>query len=105
MSSVAAPPESTRAAPGLPSLGNGKGNIATPIVSEDGNMESKSMGGSSSQDKLPLHEDIMQLARLGEIGPIQNLFEEGKYTANYEDEEGITSLHVGDVQHLETGPF
>ena len=46
------------------------------------------------EDKLPLHEDIMQLARLGEIGPIQKLFEEGKYTIDYRDEEGITPLHV-----------
>ena len=47
-----------------------------------------------SKDKLPLHEDIMQLARLGEIGPVQKLFKEGKYTAKYKDGEGITPLHV-----------
>ena len=46
------------------------------------------------EEKLPLHEDIMQLARLGEIGPIKRLFEEGKYSATYEDKEGITPLHV-----------
>ena len=47
-----------------------------------------------STAKLPLHEDIMQLARLGEVGPIQTLFDEGKYDAKYADEEGITPLHV-----------
>ena len=31
------------------------------------------------EKKLRLHEDIMQLARLGEIGPIKTLFDEGKY--------------------------
>ncbi|KAL8728018.1 MAG: hypothetical protein Q9166_005689 [cf. Caloplaca sp. 2 TL-2023] len=47
----------------------------------------------ASESKLPLHEDIMQLARLGEIGPIQNLLEEGKFTADYKDAENITPLH------------
>ncbi|MCJ1310562.1 Palmitoyltransferase zdhhc17 [Agyrium rufum] len=47
----------------------------------------------ASETKLPLHEDVMQLARLGEIAPIEKLFAEGKYTATYKDEEGITPLH------------
>ncbi|KAL8990873.1 MAG: hypothetical protein Q9177_000572 [Variospora cf. flavescens] len=47
----------------------------------------------SSESKLPLHEDVMQLARLGEIGPIQKLFDEGKYKANHTDAENITPLH------------
>lgn len=47
-----------------------------------------------SEAKLPLHEDIMQLARLGEIGPIQRLFDEGKYKATHTDPENITPLHV-----------
>ncbi|KAI4279235.1 MAG: hypothetical protein L6R38_005087 [Xanthoria sp. 2 TBL-2021] len=45
------------------------------------------------ESKLPLHEDIMQLARLGELGPIQKLLDEGKYTADYKDAENITPLH------------
>ncbi|KAI4278637.1 MAG: hypothetical protein LQ337_000877 [Flavoplaca oasis] len=45
------------------------------------------------ESKLPLHEDIMQLARLGELGPIQKLLDEGKYTADYQDAENITPLH------------
>lgn len=47
-----------------------------------------------SEQKLPLHEDIMQLARLGEIGPIQKLLDEGKFKADYRDAENITPLHV-----------
>lgn len=43
---------------------------------------------------LPIEEDIMQLARLGEIGAIQKLFESGKFDATYKDEQGITPLHV-----------
>ena len=54
----------------------------------------ESNGSSKDEEKLPLHEDIMQLARLGEIGPIQKLLDEGKYDAQYRDEEGITPLHV-----------
>ena len=52
-------------------------------------------GEPKAETKLPLHEDIMQLARLGEIGPIQKLFDEGKFDATYKDDEGITPLHVG----------
>lgn len=48
---------------------------------------------SPSEDKLPLHEDIMQLARLGEIEPVKQLFEDGKFDAQYQDREGITPLH------------
>ena len=51
-------------------------------------------GLAQNEVKLPLHEDIMQLARLGEIGPIQKLLETGKYDATYRDEENITPLHV-----------
>jgi palmitoyltransferase ZDHHC13/17 len=43
---------------------------------------------------LPIEEDLMQLARMGEIGAIQRLFEKGKFSATYKDEEGITPLHV-----------
>ena len=48
----------------------------------------------STEDKLPLHEDIMQLARLGEISSIQKLFDDGKFNAHHKDKEGITPLHV-----------
>lgn len=36
----------------------------------------------------------MQLARIGEIGAMQNLFTTKKLTASHRDEEGITPLHV-----------
>lgn len=49
---------------------------------------------SGSYHSIPLEEDIMQLARLGEIGAIQRLFASGKFDAKYKDEEGITPLHV-----------
>ncbi|KAL8962228.1 MAG: hypothetical protein Q9193_001334 [Seirophora villosa] len=65
---------------------------ASPQVTPLGEMEPNDR--DSSESKLPLHEDVMQLARLGEIGPIQTLFEEGKYKANHTDAENITPLHV-----------
>lgn len=49
---------------------------------------------------LPVEEDIMQLARLGEISAIQKLFDGGKFDATYTDEQGITPLHVRTIQHI-----
>ncbi|KAE9976855.1 hypothetical protein EG328_002383 [Venturia inaequalis] len=46
-----------------------------------------------SKPLLPIEEDIMQLARLGEIGAIQKLFDRGFCDAKYADEQGITPLH------------
>ncbi|KAF1832528.1 hypothetical protein BDW02DRAFT_502747 [Decorospora gaudefroyi] len=46
-----------------------------------------------SKPSLPIEEDIMQLARLGEIGAIQKLFDRGEFDATYKDEQGITPLH------------
>lgn len=80
-------------APVPPSLANSKTSVASPKVSAmDGSLELHNM--ESVEDKLPLHEDIMQLARLGEIEPIKRLLEDGKFDAQYQDEEGITPLHV-----------
>ncbi len=89
-----APATSRGAAPTLPAFANGKSGVATAKVTEDENVELNELEDASTSDKLPLHEDVMQLARLGEVGPIQKLFEEGKYSAKYRDEEGISPLHV-----------
>lgn len=43
---------------------------------------------------LPVEEDVMQLARLGEIAAMQKLFDSGKADATYTDDQGITPLHV-----------
>jgi len=44
--------------------------------------------------QLPIEEDLMALARLGELRSVQKLFDSGKYTAKSADEQGITALHV-----------
>ena len=80
------------AAPIPPALANGKASAAPPKITGEGTVE---LGETALPEaKLPLHEDIMQLARLGEIGPIQTLFETGKFNAKYKDQEDITPLHV-----------
>jgi hypothetical protein len=69
---------------------NGKATAAVPKLSDDDNVELNVM--------LPTvpdpDEDIMQLARLGDISGIQKLFDGGKFDITYCDEEGITPLHV-----------
>ena len=80
------------AAPTAPALANGKASAAPPKVTSENTVELDKM--APPEDKLPLHEDMMQLARLGEIGPIQTLFETRKFNARYKDQEGITPLHV-----------
>lgn len=56
------------------------------------NVELDDMG--NTKPSLPIENDIMQLARLGEIASIQKLFDTGKFDATYADEQGITPLHV-----------
>lgn len=62
------------------------------VAGGDHHVELKDM--ADKKPNLPLEEDIMQLARLGEIGAIQKLFDGGKFDATYKDEQGITPLHV-----------
>lgn len=73
----------------FPSIANEKASVAPPKVSS---AESNSRG--QLEDKLPLHEDIMQLARLGDVAAIQKLIDDGKFSAGYTDDEGISPLHV-----------
>ncbi|KAL1620674.1 palmitoyltransferase akr1 [Diplodia seriata] len=64
---------------------------ADPKASPGDQHEMKDM--SHAPPSLPIEEDVMQLARLGEIGAIQKLFDTGKCDATYRDEQGITPLH------------
>ncbi|GFF85047.1 palmitoyltransferase akr1 [Aspergillus udagawae] len=78
------------------SIPAGKGAATPPkVTQQDVSVELKNMRPDRSPPKgsIPLGEDIMQIARIGEIGPMQRLFDEKKFTANYQDEEGITPLH------------
>lgn len=87
-------PKASQSANPTKSLVNpdGKASAVAPKLSDDDQMELK--------DILPAgHEynpedDIMQLARLGDVGGIQKLFESGRFDATFADEENITPLHV-----------
>jgi palmitoyltransferase len=57
-------------------------------------VELKTVQRDAPKGSIPLGEDIMQLARIGEIGAMQNMFTTKNLTANHRDEEGITPLHV-----------
>ena len=46
------------------------------------------------QRDAPPQDDIMQVARIGDIAAMEKLFEKGEYDATYTDDEGITPLHV-----------
>lgn len=48
----------------------------------------------SSPPQIAVEQDLMQLARLGELRGIQKLFDSGTYNARSTDEQGITALHV-----------
>jgi palmitoyltransferase len=76
-----------------PIMLDGKGPVAAPKLTDDGqHVEMKNV--LSSEPGAPLDEDIMQLARLGNIPAIQALFDAGKFHPIYCDAEGITPLHV-----------
>lgn len=63
-----------------------------------GEHELEEMG--DKKPHVPLEDDLMQLARLGEMAAIQKLFDSGKYDATYKDEQGITPLHVRTLQDV-----
>ncbi|KAJ5791362.1 uncharacterized protein N7518_008373 [Penicillium psychrosexuale] len=89
------------AKPSLESLGPSHGQTFGPTFASNGNgtpippndVEMKSLPPDPPKGSIPLGEDIMQLARMGEVGTMQKLFTAKKFTANYRDEEGITPLH------------
>ena len=74
----------------------------SPIVNRTPSISSDSDGldkvelsdlDSSPPRQLAVEQDLMQLARLGELRSIQKLFDSGKFNARSTDEQGITALH------------
>ncbi|KAK4099019.1 ankyrin [Parathielavia hyrcaniae] len=70
---------------GAPTQPPSKSETATPKLNNE--MELGNMPGDSPQN------DIMQLARVGDVAGMEKLFETGDYDATYTDDEGITPLH------------
>jgi palmitoyltransferase ZDHHC13/17 len=66
-----------------------KAAVASPKLSADEHVEMSDLPSGPLAE-----EDIMHLARLGDIPAIQKLFDDGKFDAKYCDDEGITPLHV-----------
>jgi palmitoyltransferase ZDHHC13/17 len=64
-----------------------KGDAAAPKLNHEMEM------GDLPADKPP-ETDIMQIARVGDIPAMEQLFEQPGYDATYTDDEGITPLHV-----------
>lgn len=85
-SPAAAGPSAAVAAPTQPST---KAAVATPKLNSE--ME---MGSLPVTDAAQPEGDIMQLARVGDVGAMEKLFESGEYDATFADDEGITPLHV-----------
>ncbi|KAJ6123270.1 hypothetical protein N7512_005735 [Penicillium capsulatum] len=84
---------SSRSSP-AESQGNSSGrNSGNETPSPNTDVELKGMRPDAPKGSIPLGEDIMQLARVGEIGAMEALFANKKLTANHRDEEGITPLH------------
>ena len=71
---------------------NGKAIAVAPKLSDDDRVELADM--LPTGPTIAPEDDIMQLARLGDVQAIEKLYESGKYDAAYCDGEGITPLHV-----------
>lgn len=77
---------------GSPMMPNGKSAAAAPKLSDDDHVEMDNIHPPAGA--VNPEEDIMQLARVGDIQGIEKLYESGKFDGTYCDEEGITPLHV-----------
>lgn len=75
---------------------NKAGAATAKLNSED--MEMGNLPGTESAGS----EDIMQLARVGNIPAMEKLFEKSEYDATYTDDEGITPLHVSTDLRIRT---
>ena len=53
----------------------------------------------STNVKLLLAEDPMQIARLGEVEMMRDLIVQGKLQSGFKDAEDITPLHVSHAHH------
>jgi protein AFG1 len=69
-------------------------NSASDANDKDGLSRVEMSDLESTPPPLPIEQDLMQLARLGELRAIQKLFDSGRHNAKSTDEQGITALHV-----------
>ncbi|KHJ33829.1 putative palmitoyltransferase akr1 [Erysiphe necator] len=81
----------TTVAQNAPTTPNGKSSICEPKLSNFEHVELSDILSSGPQTNL--NEDIMQLARIGDIQGIKRLYLRGSFDPSFCDEEGITPLH------------
>lgn len=79
------------AAPRQPSF---KSTAAAPKLNSEMEMGTVPADAQVQGQQPQPQDDIMQLARVGDIPAMEKLFETGGYDATYNDDEGITPLHV-----------
>ncbi|KAK3898506.1 Palmitoyltransferase [Staphylotrichum tortipilum] len=79
------------AANGAPTQPPSKSETATPKLNNE--VELGAMPGEPAQN------DIMQIARVGDIPAMEKLFETSDYDATYTDDEGITPLHWASINN------
>lgn len=82
----------TSAAQNAPTTPIGKSSVSEPKLSDTEHVELSDF--LSSGPETSRHEDVMQLARVGDIQGIKKLYSNGSFNSSYCDEEGITPLHV-----------
>ncbi|CAJ0553324.1 Ff.00g118360.m01.CDS01 [Fusarium sp. VM40] len=75
------------AGPAAPLQMSNKSNAATPKLNSEVEMGSLPGDGQGQED------DIMQVARIGDVPAMEKIFESGEFDATYHDDEGITPLH------------
>lgn len=77
-------------APGPPIQPSSKSSAAAPMLNSE--MELGTVAGGQAPQAA--ENDIMQIARIGDIPAMERLFEAGTFDATHADDEGITPLHV-----------
>lgn len=70
-----------------------KSSAAAPKLNSEMEMGTLPINEGQNQQGQQ-QDDIMQLARIGDVAAMEKLFESGEYDATYTDDEGITPLHV-----------
>ena len=75
---------------GPPIQPSSKSSAAAPMLNSE--MELGTFAGGQAPQAA--ENDIMQIARIGDIPAMERLFEAGTFDATHADDEGITPLHV-----------
>ncbi|KAH6668801.1 hypothetical protein B0J14DRAFT_546993 [Halenospora varia] len=90
-STIGAATKGATAQKNSPIMPNGKASVVAPKLSDDDHVEMEDIIASGPAENI--EEDIMQIARLGDVVAMEKLFESGKFDGKYCDAEGITPLH------------